>query len=149
VEYSLKTLSRMRQSQLDEVFRGSSAGKIPDGRFRGTFLVAPGTVLTSVTSELIRTMVWQGKVFDAQHGRVKNLVLPFGFESVSARVYKAGSWFDSKECIVLDYSENILRAVGVRDEIREIASAVYLGKVYIAGMRMPDFLLEREEPPAA
>jgi len=54
-----------------------------------------------------------------------------------------------KECIVFDCSTNLLRAVGVRDEIREITSAVYLGKVYIAGMRVPDFLLEREEPPGA
>jgi hypothetical protein len=88
-------------------------------------------------------MVWQGKVFDAEQGRVRNLVSPFGFESVSARVYKAESRFDGNECIVLDYSEIVLHAIGVRDEIREIAADTYLGKVYVAGMRTPDFVLER------
>jgi hypothetical protein len=89
-------------------------------------------------------MVWQGKVFDAQHGRANNRVLPFSFESVPAKVYKAASRFDGKECIVLDYSETSFVARWVRDEIREVASGLYLGKVYFAGVSMPDFILERE-----
>jgi hypothetical protein len=38
---------------------------------------------------------------------------------------------DAKECIVLDYSETSLVAHWVRDEIREVALHIYLGKVYL------------------
>src|SRR5437762_13709432 len=60
--------------------------------------------------------------------RLNNRVLPFGFETTPAKVYKAASQFDSSECIVLDYSETSFVARWVRDEIREIAPGVYLGK---------------------
>jgi hypothetical protein len=97
-----------------------------------------------VAAELIRLVAWQGKVFDAEHGMATNRLLPLSFESVPARVYRAASRFDGKECIVLDYPETSFVARWVRDEIREIAPGLYLGKVYLAGMQMPNFLLERE-----
>jgi hypothetical protein len=143
-KYSAPALLEMPQAQLDEIFENSSSGELPDGRIRGTFFGCGGYRVERGMSEMIRTMVWQGKVFDAEHRRVKNLLSPFGLESVSARVYKAESRFDGNECIVLDYSGNFLRTIGVRDELREIAADVYLGKVYVAGMHMPDFILERE-----
>jgi hypothetical protein len=75
---------------------------------------------------------------------VTNLVLPFGLKAVSARVYKAASRFDGNACIVLDYSDTSIVAHWVRDEIREVAPGVYLGKTYLAGVRLADFTLERE-----
>jgi hypothetical protein len=144
MNYEAKTLLQMSRSQLDDLFRKSAVGAIPGGGLKGTFIVAPGTPLTEIAAELIRLMVWQGKVFDAQHGRANNRVLPFSFESVPAKVYKAASRFDGKECIVLDYSETSFVARWVRDEIREVAPGLYLGKVYFAGIPMPDFILERE-----
>ena len=134
---------RMAQVQLDKIFSDSPVGEVPRGRFRGTFIVAPGTVLTKTAAELIRLLVWQGKVFDTVRARVNNCVLPFGFESVPAKIYKAASWFDGRECVVLDYSETSFVARWVRDEIRQVSLGVYLGKAYFAGMRMPDFILER------
>ena len=140
-----RRLLRMSQTKLDRLFRDSLAGELPHGRFKGTFLVAPGTVLNAATAELIRLFAWQGKVFDAEHGRLNNLVLPPGFEAVPARVYIAPSRFDGNECIVLDYSETSFVARWVRDEIREIAHGVYLGKTYFAEIGMPDFVLERKK----
>ena len=61
---------------------------------------------------------------------------------VPARVYKGASRFDDEECIILDYSKTSFIASWVRDEIREISRGVYLGKVYLLGARMPDFVLE-------
>jgi len=139
-----KRLLRMSQVRLDRLFKNSFAGELPDGRFTGTFLIAPGTVLSAGVAELIRLFAWRGKVFDAEHPRVNNRVLPFHLEALPASVYKAASLFDGSECIVLDYSETSFVARWVRDEIREIASGVYLGKTFFAGTRMPDFVLERE-----
>jgi hypothetical protein len=87
MNYDAKQLLGMSRAQLDDLYRKTSAGTVPNGGFKGTFIVAPGTPLTSAAAELIRLMAWQGKVFDAKHGRVNNRVSPFGFESVPARVY--------------------------------------------------------------
>ena len=62
--------------------------------------------------------------------------------AIIAKVYKGSSWLDNKECIVLDYSETSLVAHWVRDEIREVAPHVYLGKVYLGKKRLIDFALE-------
>jgi len=68
--------------------------------------------------------------------------LPFGLNAIIAKVYKGPSWMDNKECIVLDYSETSLVAHWIRDEIREVAPRVYLGKVYWDEKRLIDFALE-------
>ena len=52
------------------------------------------------------------------------------------------SWFDQKECIVLDYSKTSLLAQWIRDEIREVAPGIYLGMVYWGKKRLIDFALE-------
>ncbi len=59
---------------------------------------------------VINRFGWQGKVFDAQKGLLKNKILVFGIEAIIAKVYKAASWLDGKECIVLDYSDTSLVA---------------------------------------
>ena len=73
---------------------------------------------------------------------LRNKILPFGINAIIARVYKEASWLDGKECIVLDYSDTSLVAQWIRDEIREISSGVYLGKVYWGRQRLIDFVLE-------
>jgi hypothetical protein len=50
--------------------------------------------------------------------------------AIVAEVYKTASWFDNKECIVLDYSKTSLVAEHIRDEIRQIGPGIYLGIVY-------------------
>jgi hypothetical protein len=92
-------------------------------------------------------LAWQGKVFDAERGRLKNRVTAFGFRAVDAKVYKAPSFFDNKECIVIDYSE-LPVVQWVRDEIRLIAPQLYLGKVYWAKKPLPaHFALVVVKPP--
>ena len=59
---------------------------------------------------------------------LKNKILPFGIAAIVARVYKGESWFDRKECIVLDYSQTSLVAGWIRDEIRMIEPSFYLGR---------------------
>ena len=73
---------------------------------------------------------WQGKVFDANKGLLRNKILPFGLNAIVATVSKDASWLDKKECIVIDYSETSLVASRVRDEIRMISPGLYLGKVF-------------------
>ena len=139
--YDVAQLLDMTQTQLDELFRASLPGDIPGGTAQGTAIIAPGTRYTESIAHIINIFGWQGKVFDAQKGVLKNKVSPFGIEAIVARVYKDKSWLDGEECIVLDYSETSVLAHYIRDEIRLIGPGFYLGKVYWGKERLIDFCL--------
>lgn len=139
--YDVAQLLDMTQTQLDELFRASPPGDIPDGTAQGTAIIAPGTRYTESIAHIVNIFGWQGKVFDAQKGVLKNKVSPFGIEAIVARVYKDKSWLDGEECIVLDYSETSVLAHYIRDEIRLIDPGFYLGKVYWGKDRLIDFCL--------
>lgn len=140
--YDVTQLLAMGQTELDDLFRASPPGDIPNGSATGTAIIAPGTKYTQSIAHLINLFGWQGKVFDAQKGVLKNKVLVFGFEAVLAKVYKDASWLDGKECIVLDYSDTSVLAHYIRDEIRLIGPGFYLGKVYWAKDRLINFCLQ-------
>jgi hypothetical protein len=140
--YDVEKLLSMSQSELDSLFTNSPVGKIPDGEADGTAIVAPGTTFSPAISRFINLFAWQGKVFDAQKGVLKNKILPLGVNAIIAKVYKGPSWLDGKECIVLDYSDTSIVAQWIRDEIREIEPGIYLGKVYWDKKRLIDFALK-------
>jgi hypothetical protein len=140
--YDVPQLLKMSQAELDELFTKSTTGEIPNGEAAGTAIVAPGSTYTAEVASWINHFAWQGKVFDAQNGQLKNRILPFGLNAIIAKVSKAPSWLDGKECIVLDYSETSLVAHWIRDEIRQIGPGLYLGKVYWDRKRLIDFALQ-------
>ena len=147
--FDVQELFKMSREQLDELFTNSPAGEIPNGETDGTALIAPGTVCTKEIAECLRILGWQGKVFDAEKGRLTNRVTAFGLRAVEAKVYKGPSFFDNKECIVIDYAE-LPMVQWVRDEIRLIAPQVYLGKVYWAKKPLPaHFALAMVKPPGS
>jgi hypothetical protein len=135
-------LLKMSRQQLDDLFRGSPSGNIPNGEAQGTAIIAPDTVLEGPAAKFIHIFAWQGKVFDAQAGELRNKILPIGLKAIIAKVYKAASWFDGKESIVLDYSQTSLIAEWVRDEIRQVGPGVYLGIVYWRQDKLIDFALK-------
>ena len=128
--YTASQLLAMSQQQLDDLFSASAAGDIPNGEAEGTAIIASGTIFSPEIAALINIFGWKGKTFDGAHGTLTNRILAFGLNAIVAEVYKAASWFDDKECIVLDYSKTSLVAKHVRDEIREISPGTYLGLVY-------------------
>ena len=142
MDFDVAKLLRMSQLELDDLFKTSPPGGIPNGPAQGTAIIAPGTVFTKSIAEMINIFGWQGKVFDAQKGLLKNKITAFGIQAIVARVYEAASWFDEKPCIVLDYSDTSIIAHYVRDEIRLIGPGFYLGKVYWERTRLIDFCLQ-------
>ena len=140
--YDVAKLLTMSQSELDTLFTESPVGSIPDGEAEGTAIVAPGTTFSPNLAQFINLFAWQGKVFDAKKGVLKNKILPFGLNAIIAKVYKGSSWLDGKECIVLDYSDTSFVAQWIRDEIRQIEPKLYLGKVYWDKKRLIDFALK-------
>ena len=135
-------LLTMTPDELDELFRQSLAGAIPDGEADGAVLLASGTELSGPLSKLIHFVGWKGKVFDRERGELLNKVSPLGLEAVRAKVYKDTSWFDDKETIVLDYSKTSLVAQWIRDEIREVSPGVYLGLVFWERSKILHFALD-------
>src|SRR6266478_868203 len=140
--YSVAQLLEMSQPDLDALFTGSACGPIPNGEAKGTAIVAPGTKFSEEIASFVNHFAWQGKVFDAASGHLKNRITAFSLNAIVADVYKGPSWLDQKECIVLDYSKTSLVAHWVRDEIREIQPGLYLGKVYLGKKRLIDFALQ-------
>jgi hypothetical protein len=140
--YDAQKLMAMSQEELDRLFTESPVGEIPDGEAEGTAIVSPGTAMTPQIARFINTFGWQGKVFDAEKGVLRNKILFFGLNAIIAKVYKGPSWLDGKECIVLDYSDTSLVAHWIRDEIRQIGPGLYLGKVYWDKKRLIDFALQ-------
>jgi len=139
---TVSELLKMSQEKLDAMFTDSPVGEIPDGEAKGTAIIAPGTSFSDEIAEFISHFAWQGKTFDKQKGVLRNRILPFGLNAIIAKVYKAPSWLDGKDCIVLDYSDTSLLAHWIRDEIREIAPNLYLGKVYWGKRRLIDFAID-------
>ena len=140
-------LLAMSQQQLDDLFKSSPPGPIPNGEAKGTAIIAPGTTYSSDIAQAISVFAWQGKVFDAAHGVLVNRITPFGLNAIVAEVYVGPSWLDGKDCIVLDYSKTSTLAHWIRDEIREIAPNSYLGIVYWAKKRLINFALEFADSP--
>jgi len=139
--YDVPQLLTMSQAQLDDLFRASPPGEVPDGEAKGTAIVAPGTTYSEEIAEFVNHFAWQGKTFDSGKGVLRNRILPLGLNAIIAKVYKGPSWLDGKECIVLDYSDTSLLARWIRDEIRQIGPGTYLGKVYWDKKRLIDFAL--------
>ena len=134
-------LVRMSQAELDDLFRRSPAGPIPSGPVAGTVLFDPGTPLADVAAKVAHLLFWKGKIFDPVAGELRNEILPTGIPAIAAKVYPAPSWFDGKDCIVLDYSHTSLVAHWIRDEIRLVAPGLYLGLVFWDRQRILGFAL--------
>jgi hypothetical protein len=128
--YTREKLLSLSGQELDNLFSASSAGDIPNGEGQGTAILAPGTSFSSEIATLIDIFGWQGKNFDAARGVLTNRISAFGINAIVAEVYKSTSWFDNKECIVLDYSKTSSVAKHIRDEIRQVEPGAYLGMVY-------------------
>lgn len=140
--YTAPQLLSMSAQDLDNLFASNPTGDIPNGEAQGTAIIAPGTTFSSEIASIINIFVWEGKTFDAAHGTLRNRILAFGLNAIVAEVYKAASWFDNKECIVLDYSKTSLIAEHVRDEIRQIGPGFYLGLVYWKNTKTIHFALQ-------
>lgn len=136
----------LSRERLDDLYRQAGPGQIPQGETRGTPIVT-GSLFARAYARFARLFAWQGKVFDmfaedGSAGVLVNKVTPFSLSFVVAKVYRGESWMDGKATIVIDYSSTSFFFRAVRDEIREVAPGIYLGKVWLGRRRILDFALE-------
>jgi hypothetical protein len=140
--YAVADLLKMSSSDLDALFTASPPGPIPNGQSDGTAIIAPGTTYSAEIATMVNHFAWQGKVFDAVAGLLRNRIGPIGVNAIVAKVYQDTSWLDGKPCIVLDYSQTSFVAHWIRDEIRMVQPGTYLGVVYWDKARLIHFALQ-------
>lgn len=139
---TVNDLSKMSQADLDDLYRQSPVGNVPDGNSQGTALILPGSLFSRSMVPLIKLLAWQGKVFHREQQFLLNKVSPFRIRLVKAEIYPGESWIDGGETIVLDYSKTSFVAQEIRDEIREVAPNLYLGQAYWGKTRVLNFILK-------
>jgi hypothetical protein len=122
-----RSLLCMSCTELEALYQSGSMPQAPDGKVRGTVIVAPGSNANRAMSKASRVM-WQGKVFDAQCQSAVNKF--FGLRIVRAQVYSGDSWMDGRPALILDYRDTSLVYANVRDEVRQVAPGLYLGAMY-------------------
>lgn len=142
MQITAQSISQMSADEVDQLFREGEVGQIPNGQAEGTAIFWPGSPTEPLVERLVHTIAWQGKVVSAEERSLKNRILPVGLNAIAADVYKGRSWFDGRDCIVLDYSQRSIVAKWVRDEIRRVAPGLYLGLVYLRKTRLIYFTLQ-------
>ena len=134
-------LLQMGNTELDALFRDSEAGPIPDGDMQGTVLFFTGTAVAKPLAKVLYVIAWQGKVVDRRQGMLRNKITPLGLRLIAAKVSRAASWVDGKDCVLLDYSRTSLVAKMVRDELRQVSPTLYLGVIWLWRRRVGWFTL--------
>ena len=124
---SLDRLAGMSWRELERLYRASDAGAAPVGYAAGRAIYRPCGLLAGVRSKVTGAL-WRGKVFDDAGGGLVNQWR--GFRAIKARVYYGPSRLDGKTSIIMDYGETSWLWADVRDEAREVAPGLYLGRMY-------------------
>ncbi len=136
-------LLKMSRAELDALFAASDAGPMPEGGANGIAIVASDAEFSLELAKLINVFTWYDKEFDPVSKTLRSRIDPFGLNAIIAKVYKAPSWLDGRDSIVVDYSDTSLLDDRIRDEIRQIqAPSLYLGRMYWAERNLMDFALE-------
>jgi hypothetical protein len=136
-----KVLLGITNKALDQLFRDSQAGPIPDGNMHGTVLAWPGGRLARLLARLIYLIAWQGKVVNRREALLCNKITPLRLRLIKAKLSHDASWVDKHECVLLDYSRTSSVARMVRDELRLVAPGLYLGVVWLWRRRVGWFTL--------
>ena len=132
------SLLHMTQPELDRAYAAGRPAGVPHGTARGIAILLPGTVLTPALAQVAR-LIWQGKTFDARTGLLFNRVL--GVPAIRGKLYVGESWFDDGEAVIIDYKDTAPSLSRVRDEIREIAPGLHLGRSYYRRAEKGSFML--------
>ncbi len=124
---SLDRLAGMSWPELECLYRASNAGAVPAGFAAGKAIYCPCGRFTTVRSK-VSGVLWRGKVFDESGCGLVNQWC--GFRAIKARVSYGPSRLDGKTSLIMDYGETSWIWADVRDEMREVAPGLYLGRMY-------------------
>ncbi len=135
---SLDQLAHLSWCELEQLYRQSPAGNIPDGYVQGRVVYCPAEPLAGTRARVTR-LVWHGKHLCATEGIMINQWL--GVRAIRARITYGPSWLDGKTSIILDYRDESRVWSDVRDEMREVAPGLYVGAMYLSRCPQPHLKL--------
>jgi hypothetical protein len=136
-----RELARLDRDQLDAVFATGAASQPPVGLARGRILLRVDGNLPRVRARF-QGLVWKGKVFHDDGTFINQWA---GFRAIASRVEVGPSWHDGQPCLILEYPPGTPVFGNARDELREVAPGVWLGRFYAicpAGKLEGYFVLE-------
>lgn len=110
----------------ETLFRQGTVDCGPVGPTRGIVLYAEGN--HPRLKARVQGVVWKGKTFHCD-GTFTNRWLG-GVQAVSAGTGVEPSWIDGEPCLVMRYAPDAAVFANVRDELRQIAPGVWLGRSY-------------------
>ena len=153
VEMSMDTLTmhelaEMEMDELEDIFSNADVPSVSelDGKYRGLALASIGhKYLPSVAKKAIALYVgsplflWKGKEFEKgeseSEGKGKNLLLHLDspLRLFSFTTHLDASELDGKDCLLVDYDneKSPLPVRLIRDELRRVNPALYLGRAYV------------------
>jgi hypothetical protein len=142
---TMRQLQRMNACELAELYAKADIGSMPSGCVRGRVLILTGNHLPRASART-NNVVWKGKCFDPD-GCFTNRWL--GFNALTSQARPGPSWEDGRPSLVMDYPPGTPILGNVRDEIREVAPGLWLGRLYET-CPCPRFLgfFALEAPPA-
>lgn len=135
-------LVKMSQAELDELYKNSPVGEIPDGDSKGIAIIAAGSIFTKAIAFITKLFIWQGKVFHRDQSFFLNKATLFRIRIFKGEIYGGNSWFCDGKATILDYSKTSFLLRRVREEMREVAPGFYLAQVYWGDKRISNFTLE-------
>ena len=134
----LEQLAALPWCELEQLYRKSPAGSIPDGFACGKVVYCPAEPFAGPRAHFAG-MIWKGKHFCSAQGTLVNQWL--GIAAIRARVSYGPSWLDGAEAIILDYCGESRVWADVRDEMREVAPGLYLGAMVLRRCPQPKLKL--------
>jgi hypothetical protein len=164
-ELHLQSFEHCSQKRLDAFYSNLKSGSsIPDGDFNGGVQISKWPSIFSEIEESFLEKLWGGKVFyrdSSEEGILFNKIHVGSKVKLRfpAHVYFGKSLYDSKKSIIIDYSHNqdiegyipaidgLVNENGftIRDEIRKVHEELYLGRAYVRGKFLLNFILESAE----
>ncbi len=119
-------LKRMNVCELDRLFEQASVSGIPVGYMRGHVLLLTDAKHPRLKAAFAGS-AWKGKHFDCNGDFINQWP---GFKAVSGHAELGPSWHDGRPCIVASYPPNAKIFGNTRDELREVAPGLFLGRLY-------------------
>jgi hypothetical protein len=165
-QFTSKSFDHCKQAALDAFYEDLELPRmIPDGSYNGRVQIAGNGVWNFVPSiirepkEYFLERLWKGKVFyreDANNAVLFNRILSKTL-MFPAHVFYGKSLYDSKLSVIIDYSHNAdiegyrssidwvvaEKGLAIRDEIRQVNDSLFLGRAYVRGKFLLNFVLER------
>lgn len=122
--HSPEQLVRMKECQLEAIYKLAQPGPIPHGYTPGLAIFKPGSAITLPLAKAINATAWQGKYFENETTMINRT---FGLKAIRTVIYPGESFLDGRPSTVLDYCDAGRAFRRYRDEIREVAPGIYLG----------------------